>query len=115
MSYIQKSNPEETAGTIQQKTGESDIKKKVLVLSIFYFLVTVSMSSFSVVIIYLHQKYRHQGYGESYLTANSFSSIITYFFCPLITRKFNNSRLLLLLCTIAYFINMAIPALISVV
>lgn len=68
------------------------------------------------VIIYIHQKYKHRGYGESYLTANNVASIFIYFVAPyFVGRGRRKSKLLLLGCAGAYFVNMAVPAVMAIV
>lgn len=88
--------------------------KKIVILSIFFFLVGITFASFSTVAIYIHQKYGHKGYGETYLSVNSFTSVLTYIFCPFIIDKGKKrSKLLLVLCVIGYLLNMLIPTIMS--
>lgn len=84
----------------------------VVQLSMFYLLVTLTYSSFSSVLIYLHQKYRHRGLGETYLTANASASILVYVFAPYILAKIKvESKKMILGCALGYFINVFLPAL----
>ena len=88
--------------------------KKIIFLSLFVLLLSLTFNAFSLVIIYIHQSFNHKGYGEANLTANTIASVVFFLFAPLILRKSSlTSVQWLTICAICYLINVLVPALLS--
>lgn len=90
------------------------VRRPLVILSIFMLLLTLTYSSFSMIIIYIHQKLHHLGYGEMNLTANSLTFLFLSFFAPSIIRASTlTTNQWLSICALGYFINVFLPGLLS--
>ena len=93
---------------------DSYLIKKTILLSIFYLLFALTYASFSNIIIYMHEKYQHHGYGQLYLTANSMSTLLSYFYCSAVIKQLKlTSRNVLLLGSFGYTLNYLIPTILG--
>ena len=91
------------------------VTRNTIKLALYYLLNTLTYASYCNIVIYLHEKYSHHGYGQIYLTSNAISALITYFFCSALIKIAKiTPKAVLLFGSFGYAFNYVFMALLGV-